>query len=129
MLGELLEVLRNFTPPLESIEKQGSSYLSSADAENTVVDTPQDQPVAMAEEVNLPDGMNEACRREITVEIPAEVVSKRWDTTTGEYSKVARVPGFRKGKVPASVVRNRFASEIRTEVLESLVPEYFRDSV
>src|SRR5258708_29767472 len=75
------------------------------------------------------DGMNVACRREISVEIPAEVVSQKIEAMTGEYSKVARVPGFRKGKVPASLIRSRFANEIRTEVLESLVPEYFRDSV
>ena len=104
--------------------------MSSADAENTATENPEGQPVATMVEEDAPsDGMNEACRREITVEIPADIVSKQWDTTTGEYSKVARVPGFRKGKVPASIIRNRFASEIRTEVLETLLPEYFRYSV
>jgi trigger factor len=104
--------------------------LSSTDAENTVAENPEEgQPVAVAEEEAPSDGMNEACRREITVEIPADIVSKQFDTTASEYSKVARVPGFRKGKVPASLIRSRFASEIRTEVLETLVPEYFRESV
>lgn len=104
--------------------------MSPADAETTAAESPESQPVVtMAEEEPPTDGMNEACRREITVEIPADIVSRQWETTTGQYSKVARVPGFRKGKVPASIIRNRFASEIRTEVLETLVPEYFRESV
>jgi trigger factor len=105
--------------------------LSATDTDNDPTEIPEGQPataVAEMEEVR-PDGMNESCRREITVEIPADVVSKQWETTTGEYSKVARVPGFRKGKVPASIIRNRFANEIRTEVLETLVPEYFHDTV
>src|SRR4051812_19404772 len=39
---------------------------------------------------------------------------------------MARLPGFRKGKVPATVVRQRFAEDIKTEVVEHLVPRYFR---
>ena len=76
-----------------------------------------------------PDGMDEACKREISVEIPAEVVSKEQATVVKAYSKQARVPGFRKGKVPPSMVRNRFSGEINNEVLESLVPRYFREAV
>ena len=73
--------------------------------------------------------MDEACRREISVEIPADVVNKQQTAVLQEYAKSARVPGFRKGKVPASVVRNRFAGEINSDVMESLVPQYFRDAV
>lgn len=106
--------------------------MSPADDESKTIENPETQPdvaVAETEEESLPDGMNQACRREISIEIPAEIVSRQWDTTTEEYSKVARVPGFRKGKVPASIIRNRFANEIRTEVLEQLLPEYFRETV
>src|SRR4051794_3875668 len=39
---------------------------------------------------------------------------------------MARLPGFRKGKVPATVVRQRFAEDIKTEVVEHLIPRYFR---
>src|SRR5258708_26078425 len=67
--------------------------------------------------------------RESAIEIPADIVSKQWDTTTGRYSREARVAGFRAGKVPASVIRNRFGSEIKRQVLEALLPEYFRNSV
>ena len=36
------------------------------------------------------------------------------------------MPGFRKGHVPASIIRQRFSEEIKTEVVETLVPRYFR---
>jgi trigger factor len=86
-------------------------------------------PVETTEPPDGPDGMDEACRREISVEIPADVVNKQQAAVLQEYAKRARVPGFRKGKVPASVVRNRFAGEINSDVMESLVPQYFREAV
>ena len=69
------------------------------------------------------------CIREISVDIPADVVGKQWDKTVQEYAKHARVPGFRKGKVPASVIRNRFSDDIRKDVFEALVPHAFREAV
>jgi trigger factor len=66
------------------------------------------------------------CKREIAVAIPAEVVTAESDAVLARYQKVARVPGFRRGKVPASIVRQRFADEIKNEIVETLVPRYFR---
>ena len=73
--------------------------------------------------------MDPACKREIEVEIPADVVAKHQEALVQQYSKQARIPGFRKGKVPASMVRNRFSSEITSDVVEHLVPQYFREAV
>jgi trigger factor len=73
--------------------------------------------------------MEPACRREVDVEIPAEVVAKQQETIVQQYAKQARVPGFRKGKVPASVVKNRFSNEVTSDLVESLVPQYFREAV
>jgi len=76
-----------------------------------------------------PPPMDPACKREISVEIPADVVAKHQETLVQQYSRQARIPGFRKGKVPASMVRNRFSSEITSDVVEHLVPQYFREAV
>ena len=76
-----------------------------------------------------PPPMDPACKREVSVEIPADVVAKHQETLVQQYSKQARIPGFRKGKVPASMVRNRFSSEITSDVVEHLVPQYFREAV
>ena len=64
--------------------------------------------------------------REIAVEVPADVVSRETEVIINKFQRMARLPGFRKGKVPATVVRQRFAEDIKTEVVEQLVPRYFR---
>jgi trigger factor len=65
-------------------------------------------------------------QREIQVEIPADIVSRETDAVVNKFQKLAKLPGFRQGKVPATVVKNRFAEDIKSEVVESLVPRYFR---
>src|SRR2546425_360250 len=62
-------------------------------------------------------------RKEIKIEIEPEVVRAAYDRVSDLYSKLANVPGFRRGHAPRSVIRTRFKSEIRGEVLQELVPE------
>jgi trigger factor len=73
--------------------------------------------------------LNPECTRELVLDIPADDVSKAFRTVTRNYQKYARIPGFRPGKVPESVVRRRFSSEIRKEVIDGLLPERFGKSV
>ncbi|HEY6969574.1 MAG TPA: trigger factor [Candidatus Angelobacter sp.] len=110
--------------------------MSPADSKDKPAEEPKSPLTATAEPApEQPTGdeevidINFGCVRQVDVEIPADIVSKEWDSTVHRYSKLARVPGFRKGKVPASIVRNRFAEEIKKDVLESLAPEYFRQAV
>jgi trigger factor len=65
-------------------------------------------------------------QREVRVEVPADIVARETDIVVQKFQRMARLPGFRKGKVPASVVRQRFAEDIKTEVVEQLIPRYFR---
>src|SRR5256885_4140738 len=62
------------------------------------------------------------CRRELDLEIPADEVSKKMESVAKEFARVARVPGFRPGKAPVSLIRRRFAEDIKGEVVQSLVP-------
>ena len=64
-----------------------------------------------------------SCRREIELEIPAEEVAKSVEKVAREIARVARVPGFRPGKAPVTLIRRRFADDIKSEVLQSLIPE------
>jgi trigger factor len=73
--------------------------------------------------------LNPELTKEIAVEVPAEEVSKTFKTVTKRYQKLARIPGFRAGKVPESLVRSKFSKELRQEVLESLVSERFRKAI
>jgi trigger factor len=74
--------------------------------------------------------MSEAtCRRELELEIPAETVQKAVERVAKEFARVARVPGFRPGKAPITLIRRRFADDIKSEVLQSLVPEQIERAV
>ena len=73
-----------------------------------------------------PTETKESTKREIQVEIPVEEVGRQTDSVIQKYQKVARIPGFRRGHVPASVIKQRFSEEIKTDVVEALIPRYFR---
>src|SRR6202030_1625941 len=74
--------------------------------------------------------MTEAtCKRELELEIPAENVKKAADKVTKDLAKVARIPGFRPGKAPVTLIRRRFAEDIQGEVVQSLVPEYLEKAL
>jgi trigger factor len=69
------------------------------------------------------------CRRELDLEIPADEVTKKIEKVAKEFARVATVPGFRPGKAPVSLIRKRFADDIKGEVLQSLVPERVEKAV
>lgn len=65
----------------------------------------------------------------MVIDVPAEDVSKQFRSVTRNYQKYAKLPGFRPGKVPESVIKKRFASEIRKEVIDTLLPQRFSQGV
>ena len=73
-----------------------------------------------------PTETSSSTRREIQVEIPIEEVTRETDSLIQKYQKLARIPGFRRGHVPASVIRQRFSEDLKSDVVEALVPRYFR---
>jgi len=77
----------------------------------------------------MAEGAAATCRRELDLEIPAEEVSKKMESVAKEFSRVARVPGFRPGKAPVSLIRKRFADDIKGEVFQSLVPQRVEQAV
>ncbi len=86
---------------------------------------PQHEAHALAQQPTL----NPECTREVQVEATADEVSKAFRTVLKKYQKLARIPGFRPGKVPESVLRSRFAGALREDVVEALVPEHFRAAI
>src|SRR3954463_3223991 len=61
-------------------------------------------------------------RKNLVVEIDSNVVDAEIDKVSRDYSKAARIPGFRPGKVPAKVVRQRFRDQILHDVAHGLIP-------
>jgi trigger factor len=88
-----------------------------------------ENPTETTAESATPAAAEATCRRELDLEIPADEVSKAMDRVTKEFAKVARIPGFRPGKAPMTLIRRRFADDIKGEVLQSLVPERVEKAV
>jgi trigger factor len=65
-------------------------------------------------------------KREIQVEVPAAEVARETEKLITKYQKLARIPGFRKGHAPASVIKQRFSQDIQNDVVDALVPRYFQ---
>jgi trigger factor len=73
--------------------------------------------------------LNPEVTRELVLDVPAEEVSKAFRTVTRNYRRYAKLPGFRPGKVPESVIKRKFANEIRKDVIDGLLPDRFSKSV
>jgi trigger factor len=66
----------------------------------------------------------EGCRHSLEVSIPVEDVDGETGRVMADVQKRAKLPGFRPGKAPASLIRKQFAGDIRQRVLESLIPKF-----
>ncbi|HJP84736.1 MAG TPA: trigger factor [Gemmatimonadaceae bacterium] len=72
---------------------------------------------------------SEGVERHIQVSVPAEAVKDAEDKAARRYASTVRLPGFRPGKAPATVVRKKFGEAIRQEALESLVRDAYQEFV
>jgi trigger factor len=64
-------------------------------------------------------------QKSIEVEIPAAVLSREAALVANEFAREADIPGFRRGKVPVSVIRARFSKELQEEVIERVLSQSF----
>lgn len=74
--------------------------------------------------INFSQG--EKCQAVLTVEIPAETVKAERDDVVRQFAMVARVPGYRPGKVPQALIEKRFAGGIRQELERRLIEKAFK---
>jgi trigger factor len=65
----------------------------------------------------------------LAVTVPAEHVREAEERATSAYQRRVRLPGFRKGKAPAAIVRRQFAEDIRQQVLDELIRESWRAAI
>jgi trigger factor len=68
-------------------------------------------------------------RKNLSFEIPTDVLDAEIDRVARGYSRTARVPGFRPGKVPASVVKQRYREQILYDVAHDLIPRLVGDAL
>jgi trigger factor len=67
-------------------------------------------------------------KRTLSLEIPVEEVLEATEKAAKALARQVRLPGFRPGKVPPAIVKKRFADELKSEVLESLLRETLREA-
>jgi trigger factor len=70
-----------------------------------------------------------ACKRRLQVEEAPDVVTKAWEQAFDRVQREARLPGFRKGKVPRSMIKLHFADDVRQEVARRLIPDVYRQAL
>jgi trigger factor len=67
--------------------------------------------------------------KSLVVEIPSDVVDHEIERVTRDYARQVKLPGFRPGKIPATVVRKRFRAQILQDVAQDLVPRAVDDAL
>jgi trigger factor len=72
---------------------------------------------------------SDGVERHIQVSVPPEAVKDAEDKAARRYASTVRLPGFRPGKAPATVVRKKFGDAIRQEALESLVRDAYQEFI
>jgi trigger factor len=71
----------------------------------------------------------EGCKHEIEITVPVDEIARETDRVVADIQQKAKLPGFRPGKAPASLIRSKFSKQVRDDVLEHLLPKYFRQKV
>lgn len=70
-----------------------------------------------------------SCKRDLAVELPAAELEKEIDTIARDYARKANVPGFRPGKVPLSVIRQRYGNDMRQEATHTIIERSWKDAI
>src|SRR5512135_663737 len=68
-------------------------------------------------------------KKKLKVEVPAQTAQKKFNEVADEYRKNVRLPGFRPGKAPLELVKRRFHKDIRSDVLQQLVPDCYDQAI
>jgi trigger factor len=71
----------------------------------------------------------EGCKHELEITVPVDEIARETDRVVADIQQKAKLPGFRPGKAPASLIRTKFSKQVREDVLENLLPKYFKQKV
>jgi trigger factor len=101
--------------------------LTSSDLTSNEATSGEATPAEATSIESTSEAIQNPCEREVSVEVPAEDVTREWKKALARFQKHARLPGFRHGKVPPGLILKKFADDIKSEVVEHLVPAAFRE--
>jgi len=69
------------------------------------------------------------CKKRLKIEVPANRVKQAYDRVADDFQKEARIPGFRPGHAPRTVVVKKFHKDIESEAQRTLVPEAYQEAI
>jgi trigger factor len=69
------------------------------------------------------------CKKRLKIEVPANRVQQAYDRVASDFQKEARIPGFRPGHAPRTVILKRFQKDIQSETQRTLVPEAYQEAI
>jgi trigger factor len=70
-----------------------------------------------------------SCKRNLAVEVPADEVNQEVDEIAREYARQAKIPGFRPGKVPMNIIRQRYGSDLLQEATQKIIERTWKDAL
>src|SRR4030095_10844174 len=65
----------------------------------------------------------------LQIELPPEEVSKEWDSIANSFARLAKIPGYRPGKAPRTVIEKRFRKQIQEELTKKLVSQSYHEAI
>ena len=69
------------------------------------------------------------CKKRLKIEVPANRVKQAYDRVTDDFQREARIPGFRPGHAPRTVVVKKYHKDIENETQRTLVPEAYQEAI
>lgn len=64
-------------------------------------------------------------KKRLKIEIPADIIQKEYNTSVSSVRQKAKIPGFRPGHAPVSIIEKRFGSDIKNDILDRIIPDYY----
>jgi trigger factor len=64
-------------------------------------------------------------KKRLKIEIPADIIQKEYSTSVSGVRQRAKIPGFRPGHAPVSLIEKKFGSDIKNDILDKLIPDYY----
>jgi trigger factor len=70
-----------------------------------------------------------SCKRNMAVELPPEELDHEVDKIAREYARNVKVPGFRPGKTPLSIIRQRYGSDLYKDATQKIIERCWKDTI
>jgi len=68
-------------------------------------------------------------KRKLNINVPKEIIQSETDTAYNELKATAKIPGFRPGKVPQSILVKKFGKDVEAQIIERVVPRFYMEAI